>query len=88
MLKMPVEWFDDPKNNCGALSTRLGTDCETINGMATTYIYILIQCIGTLITGVVVALVFEWRTALTAIALMPFVVMAGAVRAAFRNGLS
>ena len=60
---MPIYWFDKPENNCGILSTRLGTDCQTINGMATTYIYIMIQSLTTLVAGVVLALIYEWRTA-------------------------
>jgi len=58
MLKMPIYWFDKPDNNCGILSTRLGTDCQTINGMATTYIYIMLQSIVTLIAGLALALIY------------------------------
>jgi ATP-binding cassette subfamily B (MDR/TAP) protein 1 len=84
---MPGEWFDKPDNNCGVLSTRLGTDCQTINGMATTYIYIMIQSASTFISGVTIALIYEWRTALVALGLMPVVMLAGAIRTAFRSGL-
>lgn len=88
ILKMPIHWFDRPENNCGVLSTRLGTDCQTINGMATTYIYIMIQSLTTFAAGIVIALIYEWRTALVAIGLMPLVMLAGAIRSSFRNGLS
>ena len=77
---MPGEWFDKPDNNCGILSTRLGTDCQTINGMATTYIYIMIQSASTFISGVIIALIYEWRTALVALGMMPLVMLAGAMR--------
>lgn len=55
---MPIFWFDRAENNCGVLSTRLGTDCQTINGMATTYIYIMIQCLSTLIAALIIALIY------------------------------
>lgn len=84
---MPIFWFDRPDNNSGVLSTRLGTDCQTINGMATTYIYIFIQCLSTLIAAVIIALIKEWRIALIALGSMPLLMLAGAVRAKFRNGL-
>ena len=83
---MPVFWFDRPDNNCGVLSTRLGTDCQTINGMATTYIYLVLQCLSTLIAAIVIAFIFEWRTALVSIATMPIIVAAGAIRSKFRTG--
>jgi ATP-binding cassette, subfamily B (MDR/TAP), member 1 len=85
---MPVEWFDKSENNCGILSKRLGTDCQTINGMATTYIYIMIGSATTFVVGVIIALIYEWRTALVAIGFMPLVMLAGAIRTAFRSGLS
>ena len=83
---MPIYWFDKTENNCGVLSTRLGTDCQTINGMATTYIYLMIQCLSTLFGGVIIALVYEWRTALVALGSLPILMLAGMVRAKFRNG--
>jgi ATP-binding cassette subfamily B (MDR/TAP) protein 1 len=84
---MPIYWFDRPENNTGILATRLSTDCQTINGMATTYIYIVIQSLTTLIAGVVLALIYEWRTALVALGAMPLVMLAGAVKSKFREGL-
>ena len=83
---MPIYWFDKADNNCGVLSTRLGTDCQTINGMATTYIYLVIQCLSTLIAGVVIALIYEWRTALVALGSLPLVMLSGFIRSKFRNG--
>jgi len=55
---MPVCWFDKPENNTGVLSSRLGADCQTINGMATTYIYIMVQSLTTLIAGIIIALIY------------------------------
>jgi len=53
-----VYWFDKEENNCGILSTRLGNDCQTINGMATTYIFMLLQALTTLVAGIIIAFVF------------------------------
>ena len=55
--------------------------------MATTYIYILIQSITTLLAGVTIALIYDWRIALVALGSMPFVVMSGFIRSKFRTGL-
>ena len=83
---MPIYWFDRADNNCGILSTRLGTDCQTINGMATTYIYLVLQCLSTLIAAIIIAFIYEWRTALVSIGTMPIIVLAGAIRSKFRTG--
>lgn len=57
ILKMPIFWFERPENNSGILETRLGTDCHTINSMATTYIYIIIQCVSTIVAALVIAFI-------------------------------
>ena len=54
--------------------------------MTTTYIYGLFQNLSCLLTGIVIAFIFEWRTALVALGLIPFLIAAGAIRMAFRTG--
>jgi hypothetical protein len=54
--------------------------------MTTVYIYGLIQNLSTLLTGLTIAFVFEWRTALVSLGLLPFLIAAGAIRMAFRSG--
>ena len=58
MLTMPIYWFDRSDNNTGVLSTRLGTDCQTINGMATTYIYLMLQTLSTLVAAIIIAFIY------------------------------
>jgi ATP-binding cassette subfamily B (MDR/TAP) protein 1 len=48
MLKMPIPWFDIPKNNPGGLTARLSSDCKMVNGLTTTFIGISIQNLATL----------------------------------------
>ena len=88
MLKMPITWFDKPKNSSGSLSARLASDCKTVNGIVTTFISVSIQSATTLIAGVVIALVYEWRTALVALGLLPLIVISGMVEMAFTEGFS
>ena len=88
MLKMPIPWFDIPKNNSGNLTSRLSSDCKNVNGMVTTFIAITIQNISTLIAGLVIGFIFEWRTSLVALGLIPFMIIAGAIQMAFTTGFS
>lgn len=55
---MPVRWMDIPRNSSGALSARLAADCQTVNGLTTTYISILIQNASNLVVGIVIAFVY------------------------------
>ena len=84
---MPIPWFDNPKNMSGSLSTRLSLDCSTLNSLVTTFFSITIQSASTLITGVAIAFVFEWRTALTTLGFMPIALFNGLMIAKFTEGL-
>jgi ATP-binding cassette subfamily B (MDR/TAP) protein 1 len=58
MLKMPIKWFDIPRNNAGTLSARLSTDCQIVNTMTTTVVQIMIQNVSTLISGITIAFIY------------------------------
>lgn len=85
---MPVPWFDKPENASGSLANRLASDCHTINQLIITFIPIIFQSLFTLIAGVVIAFIYEWRTALVALGLMPFLIISGAIEMSFSEGFS
>lgn len=37
MLRQEIGWFDDPRNNPGALTTRLATDASMVQGVSETF---------------------------------------------------
>ena len=85
---MPIVWFDKPKNSCGGISARLASECQSVNGLVTTYCAIVAQNLANLICGIVIAFIFEWRTTLVALGLIPFMIAAGAIHMAFATGFS
>lgn len=85
---MPIVWLDQPRNSGGSLSARLASDCQTVNGLTTTYISILIQNIANLACGIIIAFIFEWRTSLVALGLIPLMIISGAIQMAFTTGFS
>ena len=85
MLKMPVSWFDISKNNVGNLSTKLSIDCQLVNAVTTTTFSIEMQNLATLLTGIVIAFVYEWRTALVALGLLPLIIFVGATKMAINT---
>ena len=88
IMKMPLFWFDDMKNNPGALTSRLSADCQKINGVTTTSVAIMLQNISSLVSGIVIAFVFEWRTALVALGLLPFMIISGIIEMSLTTGFS
>lgn len=76
---MPISWYDLPKNNAGALSARLQTDCQVVHSMTTTVVQIIIQNLSTLITGIIIAFIHYWRTSLVVLGLLPLIIIAGII---------
>lgn len=85
---MPITWLDQPRNSAGSLSARLAADCHSVNGLTTTYVGILIQNAANLAAGIIIAFIYEWRTSLVALGLIPFMILAGAIQMAFTTGFS
>lgn len=86
MMKLPIYWFERPQNNIGQLTTRLAVDSKQVKDLTTNYVYVIIQNIATLMSGLIIGFIFEWRTALVSLGLIPFLIAAGSVRMAFKNG--
>lgn len=88
ILKMPVTWFDIPRNNAGTLAARLSTDCQLVNTVTTTTVGIMVINLSTLLSGIIIAFVFEWRTSLVALGLLPLMILCGIAQMAFSTGFS
>jgi len=80
MLKMPIPWFDIPKNNPGGLTARLASDCKMVNGLTTTFIGVLFQNVVTLVAALIIGFIYEWRTSLVTLGLIPMMILAGAIQ--------
>jgi ATP-binding cassette, subfamily B (MDR/TAP), member 1 len=86
MLRMPVAWLDRPKNSSGALSTRLSTDCTSVNSLITLYLALLLQAISLLLTGLIVSYTYEWHTAIVGTIFLPFIICLGILQVAYQSG--
>lgn len=85
---MPIPWFDLAKNNGGQLTNKLASDSLMVNGLTATFISILLQNIATLVAGLTIALVFEWRTALFSLGMLPLMVIVGMISQNRKSGFS
>jgi ATP-binding cassette subfamily B (MDR/TAP) protein 1 len=88
MLKMPVAWFDVPKNNAGNLTARLANDCQVVNGLTSNLVGTGIQTVSCLVTGIVIAFAYDWRTSLVTLGLMPLMILSGYINMKFMVGFS
>lgn len=60
LIRMPIPYYDIPKNNAGTLTTRLSVDCKVISGVISSILGINISNLGVLISGLVISFVASW----------------------------
>lgn len=83
LLRMPLSYFDEPKNNAGTLTSRLSVDCKVINGLTSNILGINIGNIGSLICGVVIAFYYSWALTLVIFGITPIMFIGGTLQAKF-----
>ncbi|XP_012946828.2 ATP-dependent translocase ABCB1 [Aplysia californica] len=79
MLRQDMTWFDHPKNNTGALTSRLAIDAARIQGVTGTQMGFLLMAVSSLSIGVVAAILYSWRLTLATLLILPALMGAGFV---------
>ena len=74
-----IGFHDKPENSPGSISNRLSKDCRTVNMLVSSYIGSIFQSASSLIIGIGIALGFNWRLALVAMALSPILIISGLI---------
>jgi len=86
MLRQDVGWFDDSRNNPGALSARLATDAALVKGATGGQIGIIVQALSSIGAALAIAFTFGWKLAFVVTAFLPLIVMSGLMQARLMAG--
>ncbi|KAL7435504.1 hypothetical protein ACHAXM_005193 [Skeletonema potamos] len=78
MLQRSMGWFDE--NTVGELTTILGADIESLEGLVGLPLGFRVRVLSALITGVCVALAYSWQIGLVALACVPLIAVAGVLQ--------
>ena len=76
-LRMDVSYFDKKENSAAALSSFLSDSTSDLTGLSGSALGIILICISTLISGVVVSLALGWKLALVCFAIIPLMIGGG-----------
>jgi ATP-binding cassette, subfamily B (MDR/TAP), member 1 len=57
-----------------------------VNSLITTFFSVLVQSLTTLIAGIIIAFIYEWRTSLVAVGLLPVIIFSGIIQMSFTQG--
>lgn len=87
-LRQDISFFDDPKNNTGALCTRLATEASAVQGASGVRIGIVLNNFASLGAGIIISFVFSWQLTLLILAFVPFMVMGGFLQNRLMTGFA
>jgi ABC-type multidrug transport system fused ATPase/permease subunit len=77
LLNMETAYFDDHRNNTGALCSRLASDASAVKGATGSHLGTLLQSFGSIAFGIVVGFVYSWKMTLAVIGFAPLMLFSG-----------
>ena len=86
LLKLPVRWFDKKENRGGSAAARFGIDSRQVNGLGTSLVSTLMVNFSTIVGGIILAFIFEWRLGLVGLVAMPCMVISCFISMLFYGG--
>jgi ATP-binding cassette subfamily B (MDR/TAP) protein 1 len=88
VLRNEVAWFDEDDNGSGSIGARLSTDAAAVKSMVADTLSLIVQNIGTVVTGLAIAFTADWRLSLLVLALVPLLGSQGYFQMKLMNGFS
>ena len=88
ILKMPVAWFEDPLNQPQKITAELTNSCKTIYSFVEMYLSHISIILTNILVSIIGAIVFEWRTGLTSLGLIPLIIISQGIQLAFIKDLT
>lgn len=80
ILRQEISFFDDEENSTGALTSKLSTDAQYIQGASGVTLGTILQVLTNILGGILISLIYGWKLALVATAMLPFTIGAGTFR--------
>ncbi|KAI0157765.1 P-loop containing nucleoside triphosphate hydrolase protein [Xylariaceae sp. FL1272] len=77
ILSQNIAFFDEPGNSAAALTSFLSTEVSDLAGISSNALGTILIAVSTLISGLVVGLVYGWKFALVCASLIPLLVASG-----------
>jgi ABC-type multidrug transport system fused ATPase/permease subunit len=73
ILKKSISWFDLRENNPGDLSLLLSNDVQTLNGISSEGISVVVETFFALLCGIILGFTFSWHLSLVCLGCVPFI---------------
>uniref|UniRef100_A0A8C5Q1S8 ABC-type xenobiotic transporter n=1 Tax=Leptobrachium leishanense TaxID=445787 RepID=A0A8C5Q1S8_9ANUR len=77
MLYQDISWFDNKKNNTGALITRLASDAAQVQTAVGPRLGVIVESSCIMGVSIIIAFLFGWEITLVIVALFPILIFTG-----------
>ncbi|CAM2105501.1 ATP-binding cassette sub-family B member 5 isoform X1 [Lepidochelys kempii] len=88
MLRQEISWFDDKKNNTGALTTRLATEAAQIQTATGTRLGVIAQNISSMGLSVIISFIYGWEMTLLILVMAPVLAVTGMLETSALTGFA
>lgn len=88
ILSKHLGWFDEKEHAPGILTDVMASDAQVINGVSAEGLASSLSAFLSIVAGISLSFVFNWRMALCCLATTPFMVLGGIMNVKFQKGLS
>ncbi|XP_060076812.1 ATP-dependent translocase ABCB1-like [Ylistrum balloti] len=88
MLRQEISYFDDHKNNTGALTTRLATEASDVKGASGARMGKLLENVANMGTAIIISFIYGWKLTLVIIAFIPIIAVGGALEFQLLSGVA
>ncbi|KAL6610597.1 hypothetical protein ACP70R_040566 [Stipagrostis hirtigluma subsp. patula] len=88
IVHQEMAWFDRPENSSGALNERLCIDALNVRRLVGDNLAIMVQSTATIICGIVIAMIADWKLSLVILVVIPLVGLQGYAQVKFLQGFS
>lgn len=88
VVRNEVAWFDEDENSSGSIGARLSTDAAAVKSMIADTLSLVVQNIGTIVTGLTIAFISNWELSLLVLALVPLLGSQGYFQMKMMKGFS
>ncbi|KAL0906235.1 hypothetical protein M5K25_024712 [Dendrobium thyrsiflorum] len=88
VVRQEISWFDEPANTSGAIGARLSSDASSVKSIVGDTLALIVQNLATVIAGLAIAFVANWKLTLVILVIVPLVGLQGYAQMKFLNGFS
>lgn len=84
-MRQELAWYDEQCNGVGALTARLSSDCDKVQGATGIQLSLILQMTSSALVSIIIGLLMHWKLALLCSMIFPIIVIVGILESKYAN---